>query len=108
MLNAWAPAVTAFVAVMTGQRMELRDHCLSLAMDHARNDSSREKSPDHDKGLSCPFCFAHAGSFALPPVLHAPSVAEARPTIIAQAQSNRVAPTALWLEPQPRGPPKLS
>ncbi|MGA2553030.1 MAG: DUF2946 domain-containing protein [Burkholderiaceae bacterium] len=107
-LNAWAPAVTAFLAWASDRPVALPEHCLLMALEHAGGDVSKHGDPDTGKGASCPFCFAHAGSFAIPHVAQLPQLPVDLPRYLGERTSAEVHHTVLWLDPQPRGPPILS
>jgi hypothetical protein len=114
-LNAWAPTVTSMLASATGRVVLLPAHCLAMAIEQAQadahdvsQDSSKSSAPGHDKSASCPFCFAHAGSFALAASLP-PAQAPAAPSPLSVAERGEPAQGELvWLDPKPRGPPYLS
>jgi Protein of unknown function (DUF2946) len=115
LLNAWAPTVTALLASVQGRPVALSEHCLRMP-EHCVAGPGTSNASDgqglaHDgknKEMSCAFCFAHAGSFGLTPVIHAPQVAAttryAAPSQIIATPATRQA----WLHSRPRGPPILS
>jgi hypothetical protein len=107
-LNAWAPTVTALVAFASGRPVALPEHCLAMALEHAQSDPAKSTDPERDRGFSCPFCFAHAGSFALAPIVHVPKLAVAVPEWVVASRLPAGIPSAPWLDPKPRGPPVLS
>jgi hypothetical protein len=108
-LNSFAPAVTAQLAYMSGRAVVVTEHCLTLA---ASGDEQRPAgslpSDDKSKKVSCPFCFAHAGSFGLTPVVVAPPFAVVVSNSVVSVVVTTVSPEVQWVTPQPRGPPVLS
>ena len=108
-LNSFAPAITAQLALMTGRAVVATEHCLTLAAD--TDEQSRRgsvPSDDKNKKASCPFCFAHAGSFGLAPVAVAPQFAIPAPHSPAAIAVAEVRREVQWVAPQPRGPPSYS
>jgi hypothetical protein len=108
LLNAMAPSVTAMLAASEGRRVSMTAHCLAMAVESSQQAPAQPGSPDKDKGASCPFCFAHAGSFALAPVIHAPQMPSVGAYLPAAAYVAVLPALHTWLNSKPRGPPALS
>jgi hypothetical protein len=106
MLNAWAPTVTAVVALSSGRAVAITEHCIAMAaQSDAQSSSPAAPGDNKDKKVTCPFCFAHAGSFGVVPAPVAPQIAVVVRSVQSQAL---VAPAPVgmpWINPQPRGPP---
>jgi hypothetical protein len=111
-LNAWAPTVTALLAYSAGRTVAMPEHCLAMATEAAQdaagvaNDGKgTERQQEKDRGASCPFCFAHAGTFGLAPLVHVPEIQE----LGRYRHASLFAPAAqahlTWLNARPRGPP---
>ena len=113
-LNAIAPTLAQSAAWLQGRPLGIAPQAplgFSAADPHAAHHihgASHERGGEphamHDG--HCPFCFTHAGSFALPPVamraaLPSPAQSKARPT----AWATDVARADALLAAQPRGPP---
>jgi Protein of unknown function (DUF2946) len=105
-LNGLAPTVTALVAQSSGRAMAITEHCLKIAeQSDAQSSSPASPSDNKDKKVTCPFCFAHAGSFGLVPADVAPQVAVFVLSAHRQLLAVPAAAGRPWISPQPRGPP---
>jgi hypothetical protein len=108
-LNALAPTVTALLAHAEGRAVALPQHCLIMAAQEGEMDApATPATPSQKKAASCPFCFAHAGSFgAAPAVVGLPA---SNVMVTAAANSRAVVPPASrsWLTARSRAPPVLS
>lgn len=107
-LNAWAPTVTALLAAAEGRPMAMPAHCLAMSLQSGGQDSSPPGTPAKDKGASCPFCFAHAGSVGLAPVIQAPQIASLAAGSVELARIEPLPASLIWLNAKPRGPPVFS
>jgi hypothetical protein len=106
LLNTWAPTVTALLAQASGRVVAITEHCLAIA-DQTNSPSPSPGAPadNKDKKVSCPFCFAHAGSFGLVPAAVVPQVAVLVVSSIRQVLVEPAPAGMPWVNPQPRGPP---
>jgi hypothetical protein len=120
LLASLAPAISHAVNAARTAQPAQQEHCLkeSEAMAHAGHAAPAEAmhdAPDADHAAShelhfehCPFCFIHAGSFALMPSFAVqagllPARAQ-RPLLFYQSHQ----PLYAWASAQPRAPPAVS
>lgn len=117
LLASLAPAISHAVNAARTAQPAQQEHCLeeNEAMAHAGHAEAMHDAPDADHAAShelhfehCPFCFIHAGSFALMasfPVQAGLLPARAqRPLLFYQSHQ----PLYAWASAQPRAPPTVS
>jgi hypothetical protein len=107
-LNAWAPTVTALLAASAGMPVAMPAHCLAMTQQSAQQDSAQPGAPQKTKGASCPFCFAHAGSTGLTPVIYTPPAPHNERHAPAPVALLAMPASQVWLNCRSRGPPVLS
>lgn len=109
MLAALLPSMMLLLPAAYGQPMGMGGHCDMAGMaDHAQSsDSIHPATPDQSHECHCLLCVVHAVDVGLPPGSAQWQSSGLVHAILAQT-AYRPYTSAVWLIPEPRGPPTVS
>lgn len=107
LVSVLAPAASQAMSAFADDEQQWVEVCTPAGMQWLAVNSGDAGGDDDNAGMaSCPYCYAHAGSFALPPPT-APTVLALPRTSAEQPRLFLIAPRPLfaWAASHPRAPP---